>query len=288
MKTILVPVDYSDTAKNAAVYALALAQQIHAKQIILYNAFQPPMPIDAMSATVDGNYNTLGLYDVDNMAESNRLHLEKLRQELTAGYSGPVEVSCISEFNMLRDGVEAICQDAEVHLVVMGISEAGGFAEAFAGSTSLEVARHICTPVIIVPHNASYHPVKQILFTCDYNNVLDTVPVDFIKQLVTVSDAQLFVLHVNTDSSGGEEKMLQAQQTALQQTLQDIPVHYRTIDYHSFIDAVNIFAVQHNIDLVVAIPKRHSFFERLFLASHTKALAFHTDIPLLLVHTTPL
>src|SRR5690349_17621168 len=92
MKNILVPVDYSDIAKNAVYYAIGFAKQLQADKIILYNAFQPPLPADSMSITTDGNFNTLGLYDVESLTESNKVHLERLKKDIREACNSDIAV----------------------------------------------------------------------------------------------------------------------------------------------------------------------------------------------------
>src|SRR4051794_20301261 len=171
MKTILVPVDYSETAKNAVYYALHFAKQSGADKIILYNAFQPPVPSDPVGITTDGNFNTLGLYDVEGLTESNKVHLDRLKKEISETYNGNIAVEAFSEFNTLREGIAEICRSQDIAMIVMGISESDKLTETLVGSNSLDVAKHTTTPVIIVPHSATYKPIRQILFTCDYKNI---------------------------------------------------------------------------------------------------------------------
>lgn len=281
MKNILVPVDYSDTAKNALYYALGFAQQLQADKIILYNAFQPPVPVDNIGIATDGNFNTLGMYDMEALTESNKIHLDRLKTEISEAYNGNVVVETISEYNMLREGIEEICNSQNIALIVMGISEADGFSEALVGSNSLDVARHTTTPVVIVPHGTSYKPIQQVLFTCDYKNVTETVPVQLLKNILAATGAHLHVLHV--DAAAETEAHLQ-EAAILKRLLQGVDADYHTLQHTDFKEAVNQFAAQHNIDLMVAIPKKHGFFEGLFHHSHTKTLAFHSHIPLLLIH----
>src|SRR4051794_6359117 len=117
MKTILIPVDYSESAKNAAHYALSFAKQIAADKIILYHAFQPPVPVDTMSITTDGNFNTLGLYDMDALTSSNKVHLERLKDEISTAYQSNITVETFSEFNTLREGVAELCQSQNVAMI---------------------------------------------------------------------------------------------------------------------------------------------------------------------------
>jgi nucleotide-binding universal stress UspA family protein len=281
MTTILVPVDYSDTAKNAFHYAMRFAKQLRASKIILYNAFQPPMPANNLGIATDGNFNSLALYDMESLTESNKVHLNKLKAEANEMYGSDVVIETISEFNMLREGVEEICRTQNVAMIIMGISEGDGFTEALVGSNSLDVAKHVDIPTIIVPHGTAYKPVQQVLFTCDYKNVTDTVPVTLLKNMLAATGAHLHVLHVDDEKESAEH----AQQAAiLKDLLHDVAADYHTLQYDNFKEAVNEFAARHNIDLIVAIPRKHGFFEGLFHQSHTKALAFHSHIPLLLIH----
>ena len=281
MKNILVPIDYSDTARNTVDYGLGLAKQLHAGKIILYNAFQPPVPVDNMNIATDTNFNTLGFYDIESLTESNKIHLEKLTAEVREASGGDIEVESVSEFNTLRDGVEELCRMQNISLIVMGISEADGLTETLIGSNSLDIARHTTTPVMIVPHHAIYKPVQQILFTCDYKNVSTTVPAATLKNWLAATGAHLHVLHVDADKE--IEAHLQ-QAAVLKNLLHDVDADYHTIQHADFKEAVNTFTSQHHIDLIIAVPKKHSFFQGLFHHSHTKTLAFHSHIPLLLVH----
>ena len=58
---------------------------------------------------------------------------------------------------------------------------------------------------------------------------------------------------------------------------------YQYIVSH-FTEAVNDFALENNAGLVIIIPKKHNWFEGIFGHKHTKALAFHTSIPLMAIH----
>jgi len=281
MKTILVPVDYSETAKNAAYYALSMAKQLEASKIILYNAFQPPVPADPIGITTDGNFSTIGLYNVEGLSESNRVHLANLRKEISDTYDSGIVIEAFSEYNTLRDGIIDICKSQDVIMIVMGISDADGLTETLIGSNSLDIAKHTTTPVIIVPHGATYKPIQQVLFTCDYKNVSKTVPVALLKNILTATGAHLHILHVDADAETREHLQ---QAAILKDLLQDVPADYHALEHADFKETVNQFAAQHNIDLIVAIPKKHNFFEGLFHHSHTKTLAFHSHIPLLLIH----
>ncbi|MCU0321134.1 MAG: universal stress protein [Chitinophagaceae bacterium] len=47
---------------------------------------------------------------------------------------------------------------------------------------------------------------------------------------------------------------------------------------------INEFADANSTDIVIVIPQKHGLFESIFTKSHTKQLAFHSHIPIMVVH----
>jgi hypothetical protein len=56
------------------------------------------------------------------------------------------------------------------------------------------------------------------------------------------------------------------------------------IGMNDFFEAIEQFSKDKNIDLIIVIPKNHSFMNSLFSSSHTKKLAFHSSVPILAAH----
>ena len=60
-------------------------------------------------------------------------------------------------------------------------------------------------------------------------------------------------------------------------------------EYHfaedtDFTECINEFVAAKSIDLIITIPKKHGLIDSLFKRSHTKMLAFHSHVPLLVIH----
>jgi nucleotide-binding universal stress UspA family protein len=51
-----------------------------------------------------------------------------------------------------------------------------------------------------------------------------------------------------------------------------------------FLDAISNFASDHEIDLIVTVPRKHSFISGLYKTSHTKKLAYHSHVPVVAIH----
>ena len=46
-----------------------------------------------------------------------------------------------------------------------------------------------------------------------------------------------------------------------------------------FLDGINKFAEAKDIDVIITVPRKHSFLSQLFKTSHTKKLAYHSHVP---------
>ena len=98
MKNILVPTDFSDTALNAAKYAIGFAEQMQIKKIVLFNAYQSPL-------SVDPNMPMLQLIDIENMKKLANESLEKFMQKLIPFCNKEIELETVCEFTTLNNGI---------------------------------------------------------------------------------------------------------------------------------------------------------------------------------------
>ncbi|MCU0322000.1 MAG: universal stress protein, partial [Chitinophagaceae bacterium] len=65
MQTILVPIDFSSTAFNAAVYALELGKQVQAQKVVLYHSYELPVMSDGgLAVPFMSNPNKFFLFTV--------------------------------------------------------------------------------------------------------------------------------------------------------------------------------------------------------------------------------
>jgi nucleotide-binding universal stress UspA family protein len=274
MTTILVPTDFSDTARNAALYAIELACDLSIQNIILYNAYQAPVSADPSMPAVQ-------LFDIDVLKKSSRDGLEKFRDELQSSCTRPLLFEIKSEFQLLTSGVEELCKQQPIDAVVMGITGGNKVEEVLIGSNTISVAKHVHVPVFIVPHNASYKKIKEVVLACDFKKVAETMPVKAIKNILDLTKAHLHILNVSEKPTKPGD---QFESLLLDNLFQGYNPEYHFIHDTHFAEAINNFADSNSIDLIITIPKKHGLFEGLFKKSHTKSLAFHSHVPLMVIH----
>jgi nucleotide-binding universal stress UspA family protein len=280
MRNILVPVDFSLTARNAAVYALQIAQQINAPKIILYNAYQAPLTSNQAASGLE-------LLDEDQLEKYHHTELEKMRAFLKAGYQQNCAIDIYSECTLLDKNLDEVCKQTQSDFIVMGITGGGKVKEKLIGSNAISIAKNSKVQVIIVPSEAGFTRIHNVLLLSDFEEVDSTTPFDFLRKLLMSTNAKLHVVHVDEKGGNTGESFppnMMGESYALHTILRNFYPKYHYIHHKKFVDAVNDFAKENQIDLIVIIPKKHNFFEKLFVDSHTTKLAFHSHIPILVVH----
>ena len=139
IKSILVPIDFSETSEKALRYALRMAEQFGSK-ITLLNVVQP-------IATPDFAYHPLML-ETDKAKESAKARLETLCRKL-------VVPSRLIEKTVVRYGtpfaeITAAAKSLKVDLIILTTHGYTGLKHVFMGSTAERVVRHAPCPVLTV------------------------------------------------------------------------------------------------------------------------------------------
>ncbi len=270
MKNILVPVDFSSTAKNSAIYAANIACELGAEKVILYNAYSMPLATEMSWAVLQ----------TEELQKASEDGLKEYKRELEKVCPGQVAIETISDFGFLAERIDTIAREANADLIVMGITGGGKLEEVLMGSNTTHVVHHTSVPVLIVPSDAQWKDVEVIGWACDYKDVIKTTPARAIAKIVDELKARLVVMHNNPDPRAFDPELFH-NNVMVAEMLKKVQPKFDMVSYDNFLDATNDFVEKHKVDMLLVIPKKTGWFESLFKRSHTKMLAFHSRIPLL-------
>ncbi|HET8573241.1 MAG TPA: universal stress protein [Edaphocola sp.] len=270
MKTIIVPTDFSRNAHNAAEYAVQMALHFGDK-IMLMHAYESPVAISA--------------YEIESTHfESMKHYVEKRLAEQKAGlqekFGRDILIETVAFNGHLIERISGLYAHPDAKLAVIGLTGAG-MANFFLGSNTLGIVNGVGRTVLTVPPYAPFKPVKKIVFAFDLWHVEATLPVQRIKRLMGMLQAELLVLNVvktNHEDSGDTWK---EEKRKLADLMGDIPYAFHTIKSRRIVHGITEFAREQQADLIAIVPRAHGFLEDLLGENHTKALLFHSGIPIL-------
>lgn len=273
MKTILVPVDFSAVAENAAVFATKLAE-FYGANIWLYHAYEIPITLYDYAFPV---------FDTSDMQKAAEHDLEELRQKLLLIAKAPMAIFARAEMNVFQDGLDNICEEVKPDLVVMGLTGKTQLTKLIVGSNTIKAIHDLTYPVLVVPPKASFTPVRKIGFACDYRKVKETTPVALLKKFAMDFAAEINVLNIDYENKNFEPETLQ-ENIHLYDLLFDLKPVYHNIEAEDVTEGINDFAIKTKIDWIMVIPKKHNLLHRIFGRSQTKDLLYHTHLPVLCIH----
>lgn len=266
MKTLIVATDFSKEAENAAEYACAAAQHLKT-DVILFNSYSIPLHISnaRLSATV-----------FNELLENNIRLLKKRAAELSEKYA--IHVSYESSFLQLNEELENLFSTHDAAMVIIGTA-AQSLGQDLFGNTNTTTILKLKTPVLAVPMNAQYRPIKKILFSCD---VLRGINVRILKEVSVFAQllgAEVEVFHIQNNLRSIEDSLKTTEQ--ITEGLASIRHSYKPVESDAVIDGIKQEIMDINADLLIMVPQRYGFWKSLTHRSKTRIMASQSEIPLL-------
>lgn len=260
MKTVIIPVDFSETSLNAARYAAEMLSGKKDASIILYNLYHH-----------DDDYEIAGAY------------LNSLKNELLA--KGDKHIECVREKgNDLIDSLERLAYQKKATLIVMGITGKSHLKEVLIGSNTLKIAQRDVCPVLIVPSQAKFNGIKNVALASDFKEVEVITPVTYLKAVLDFFKPQLHIVNVNSEIHVALNEELREERAWLAEQFSAYNPEFYFITTFDFEETIEQFVKDKNIDIVITVPRNHSFYDSVFKPSATKKLAFHSSVPVLAAH----
>jgi nucleotide-binding universal stress UspA family protein len=260
MNTIIVPVDFSTTSLHTARYAAQLMVGHHGVNIILYHSYSK---FSEEAAAIES--------------------LEELKRDLMASHIISVETLVHKDDDFVA-GLERVVRHRKADLVVMGITGKSALAQVFFGSNTLKMVETKVCPVLIVPEKAVFKPIENVMLTSDFKNALDSTPSAPIKDFLGVFNPQLHIVNVDKDHYVSLTSDYEREKQDLARMFESYNPEFYFMRLYDVTEALNLFAHDKNIDLIIIIRRNQSFTEKLFKASQTKAMTYHSKVPILVMH----
>ena len=269
MQTIVIPTDFSPEARNAALYAAELAK-IFSARLILFHAYMLPTPVSEVPYV---------MITVDELQKENEILLKKEVDHLSEAYS--VQAEGIVRIGIPSDEIRALCEDLSVDLVVMGMKGAGGI-DKMIGSTTTNAIRKLKTPVLVIPTNRTFSPIRNITYASDFSYAVTPSLFKPLVQLAKTFESKIHVINVHRHGEELKTRQMEGK-LALENYFENVPHTFHDIPHQSIMHGITEYLKTNDSELLVMVEHKHSFFERLFSKDHTTAMAYETKTPFLIL-----
>jgi nucleotide-binding universal stress UspA family protein len=274
IKNIIVPTDFSVTARNAYDYAERLSEATDAIINVVH---------------VNEYYLPISEIAVAPLSEQEESRLQASMEEfLSEETDTPVLVKNKVKSTILRgDPVERIVSLTHhnaADVVVMGTTGLQDFMSKIIGTVSLEVANQAQCPVVLVPREATWRPIRRILFASNQESIT-TKMVREVANWAEKFGAAIHFVYVEADKKKSAHQLTATiwDELFAHADPQDaFEIH--TIYDNNPVVGLRQYAYDNEIDLIVFVSKHRSFWQNIMHYSITEKFSISSDRAMMVLH----
>ena len=277
MKKILLPTDFSETARNALEYALNFFKG-ESCTFYLLNIYPA------------GKYTTGDLWQAsgeesvyDSLLLNKKIKLDVLIDQLEQKYQDKkYRFKGIADYDEFSDAINQVVELNKINFIVMGTQGTKGMKEMVFGTHTQKVIRKVDCPILVVPIGVVFKGFKKILLTLDTEDKFDPSAIKPLISLMAKHKVSLDILrmkqeNVNSDDLAKEEKKIERSFKGT------IPKIHILSEVHT-VDAINSLVQVLGIDMNVISAKKEVFLDRVLSGSSVSRIINSSRIPLLVLH----
>jgi len=282
LKKILWATDFSDEAREALLYAEAMAKAFKAQLIALHVVPDFSPAFYDLASVIKG--------EIARRIETVKKEAKKRLETMTKSKGLSLEI-IIQEGTASKKIVE-IAEREKADLIVMGRRGLSAIEKLFIGSVANQVLRNSPVPILITKKKRGKPRFKKIIVPTDFSEQ-EEVERDYAWKLAKgLGASELCLLHVlelhQYEFSPRElDEILAAVLKRLQQRKKREKEDFKvTEDIYRAVNAplgIVDYAETHHYDLIVISSCTQSKLERFFLGSTTEKVISYSNLPVFVI-----
>lgn len=271
MKKILIATDFSPAAMNAAYYAADMALAINAGLVLFHN-YQVPVSYAEVPVAITTN----------DLVKDIEIRLAHIKEDIINNKGLRLKIEKRVQEGSFFYELKTVCEEIKPYAVVMGSQGTSAVERFLFGGHTVHAMKNLDWPLITVPPEAHFSAVRKIGLACDFDKVVDTIPVDEITLLVNDFNATLHILNTGKQKEFKPEIVFES--GLLQEMIGSLKPEYHFITSATTDQGILDFVEENNIDLLIVLPKRRGFFESMLHSSSTRQFVMHSHVPVMAIH----
>lgn len=280
MRTYLIPTDFSSSSVAAAHYAAHLSKQTGVTRLILLHVYYVSPFEDVLPSA---EFVQMTPQDIEENSRLRLKELDDIKAELQHIVNEGVEIQVqLSRLPLLR-AILDVQEKNKIDLLVLS-GKSNPDEDTQVGRHIIDISKISPAPVLVVPPKAVAETLKNMVLACDFKKVTEVIPQQKLKKVWDMLHAKLLV--VNVDSKGlhqGKDPQILAEESALHEMLKDYNPEYYFINQADSIQGIIDFATSHQAQMIIALPKKYSFFQSFLHNSFSQNLTVKSSLPVLLL-----
>ncbi len=289
MKTILLPVDFSDNSVENYKYAITLAGSEKETLLHFHHSYndQIAAPDPGINSGLDNDsflnmqlveeFRKQSLQNMKSLTENVRTYLsEKKLNNFTIDYSvegGDPDWEILS-----------VSKEINPEIIIMG-TQGEGRKDIFEGSVAKKIMNKAGVPVIALPIGSHYlHKDVNIMYPCN-NREKDFMKINLLFTLFKNLKVNIHVVHFHIDGIKDKNvNIISELSQAFEEKAKNNKISFTLVNASKKEKALGDFTLEKNINAIAFIAHKTSFFRSLFTDNLTKDDFFKLGLPMIALH----
>ena len=289
-KKILIPVDFSDYSIKACELGINYAHQAGAEVMIMHAYFSPYFP----SAIPMGDtlaYQVNEEESVQNVLKRVQIDMENIctmiNRKIQTGELPKVKYNYVLREGLPEEEIIAYCKEYHPTLIVMGTRGKSQKDMDLIGSVTGEVIEVNKVPVLAVPENIRFNDLsdaKNIAFATSFNQ-RDLVAFDEFMEIIKGYDINIHLFNISTSKDEWNEIRLTGVNEYFKKQYPEANISHTVLADGDLLLAIENVVRDKQVDVIALSTYRRNSLARMFNPSIARKMLFHTDTPLLVMHS---
>jgi nucleotide-binding universal stress UspA family protein len=288
MKTILIPVDFSDHSTTTYKYAIKIAGNVVPTKLVLHHTYNEQIAIP--DPDLDSSFNssvTLNMRLIEEFKKTSENEMDSLVKEVNQYLIDNNHSNFSVDYN-ISGGIPSmditdICEKIKPEFIVMG-TQGVGKKEIFEGSTAKKIMNRANIPVIAVPMEDIDNNNLRIMYASN-NNKLDYSKIHLLLKLFESVPTEIFIVHFNFEGNRDyDTRVITELKEALVREDVTQNLKFFIVDSSDKENALERFAFDNSINSIAFIAHKSNIFKSLFTDKISKHDFFKLGLPMIALH----
>lgn len=272
-RTVLLPTDFSESARNAIQYGLQLYKDRGYNFVLL----------NSVELTTSSSSAGMILNMAEILAKDSLERLSKDKDWIKSlSEAENCNIETVQMFGEFLSCVKHIIKDKTIDMVIMGTTGASELKEFFVGSNAASVLLEINLPTLTVPFNSKFNGIRKIVFATDLKPIKNCNHLLFLKEIGIKRNAKIVILHIKKSSSKiSETDKIIAKDIRLEY-FSDCDVDMVYSENEDTIEGIQDYMDKNmDVDIITMVPRKKNFLAKIFSKGVAKKVAYHSTVPML-------
>ena len=267
MKQILLPIDFTENAWNAAQYVLSMYQGPEVHFFLICS--QIPLSIDTSK-------------NIRNAHRDAELH--QWQGKLDALLAPRQALHTLRATGVYVEDLRKAVNDNLIDLIILSSGATMKSYDEYGAHSIKDVITRIKCPVLLIPSTFKYRYFKNIALLSDFNFTHRAHATNRVLQFIHGHKPHLHMLQLSKSVHVLSQTQLD-NKAFMTHALEKTPHSFKVVIDRNMGEAFQSFVTHNDIDVVILFAKNLSLLENiLFTPLYQKEIAYHHKMPFLIIH----